>query len=455
MKSWIVLLLATSSALVAASPPTTARVDWKAGVAKTVITPTEPIWLAGFGSRTRPSEGVRQDIYVRAAALQDPDGKTSVVTTFDLVAIEREFADEIARRVRERFGLTRDRLLLNVSHTHSAPVAGLVLMPMYDLNAAQRETVRRYTDALLDQVIDTIGRAIDSMAPARIEFGQGLAGIAVNRRRVRQRALPGPVDQDVPVLAMRGADGSLRGVLVGYATHATALSDYLVSGDWPGFALQAIEKNQPGATALFIQGCGADANPLPRRDEELARQYGDILAAAVDEVLRSRMTPLPGPMRTVFATVDVPFERVPTRDELQQRLADRNAYVRRHAQRLLETLDRDGQLPAAYPYPVQVWQFGRELTLIALGGEVVVDYSLRLKRQYGFDTTWVAGYSNDILAYIPSRRVWEEGGYEGGDAMIYFGRPSRFAPSVEEIIVGRVATLVNAVRPAAAAGPAK
>ena len=69
---------------------------------------------------------------------------------------------------------------------------------------------------------------------------------------------------------------------------------------------------------------------------------------------------------------------------------------------------------------------GRGLTLVALGGEVVVDYALRLARDYPGERLWAAGYSNDVFGYVPSLRVLEEGGYEGGGAMIYYGRPGPF-----------------------------
>jgi neutral ceramidase len=437
----LLLIAALTTRLPASSDPT----PWHAGVATAVITPSEPLWMAGFGSRTKPSEGVRQDIFVRALALRDQERAVSVLITLDLVGVERQLADAITDGCQRRFGLPRDRVVLNLSHTHSGPVAGLSLMPLYDLSAEQRERVRRYTDDLITRILGTVERALQALAPARVTFGQGLAGIAVNRRRVRLRHLPGPVDHDVPVLAVHGPGNALQAIVVGYATHATALSDYLISGDWPGFAVAEIERRHPGATALFVQGCGADANPLPRRDEQLARAYGGILASAVDEVLGTRMTALSGPLRTAFSRVDVPFQDIPTRADLETRLTDRNVFVRLHARHLLATLDRGEPLPTSYPYPVQVWQFGRELTFIALGGEVVVDYSLRLKQRYGFDRTWVAGYSNDIPAYIPSRRVLAEGGYEGGDSMIYFGRPSRFAPAIEDLIVGEVARLATQV----------
>ena len=94
-----------------------------------------------------------------------------------------------------------------------------------------------------------------------------------------------------------------------------------------------------------------------------------------------------------------------------------------------------GRLPASQAEPVQVWTFGPDLTLVALGGEVVVDYAVRLAREFPDRRIWVAGYSNDVFGYVPSRRVLREGGYEGGDAMIYYGRPGPFTEDVEEIIV--------------------
>jgi len=417
---------------------------WRAGTGKVAITPREPVWMAGFGNRNHPFEGVRMEIWAKALALQDETGKTSVLVTLDLCDISREIADEIARRCREKFGLTRDRLALNVSHTHSGPVVTLsTISGWYDMTPEQEESARRYTRGLLDRVVEAVGLATGNVAPATLAFQNGLAGIAVNRRRVQLRNLPGPVDQDVPVLSVRAADGSLKAVVVGYSCHATALNDYQISGDWPGYAQQELERAHPGTTAMFVQGCGADANALPRRSVELAQDYGSILAAAAEEVLRGKMRPLAGPLQTVFDLVDLPFHPLPSRDELRAGLNTGTVPMRRQYQRLLDTLDRDGKLPDHYPYPVQVWRFGRGLKLIILGGEVVADYCLRLKAQHGWDDTWVAGYSNDVFAYIPSLRVLREGGYEGRGAMIGDGHPGPFGAGVEEIIVEKVNDLVE------------
>ena len=110
-------------------------------------------------------------------------------------------------------------------------------------------------------------------------------------------------------------------------------------------------------------------------------------------------------------------------------------------------MEQGSPLSATYPYPVQVWRLGPELTWVALGGEVMVDYSLRLKKELGLGKTWVAGYSNDVMAYIPSLRVLKEGGYEGGGAMVYYGLPSPWAPRVEEDIVTAVHHVAAKARP--------
>jgi hypothetical protein len=422
---------------------------WKAGVAKTSITPAGSIWMSGYAARTKPSEGVRQEIFVKALALQDETGKTVVLVTSDLSGFRREVAQVIAERAEKDFGLARDKLALNASHNHSGPLTGLMrgpIRPGYNVDEKQRDVVRRYTEGLIDKTVTAIGASMRNVSPATLHFGQGLAGIAVNRRRDRagMRHLPAPVDHDVPVLAVRDPSGGLRAIVAGYACHATVLSDYQINGDWPGYAQEELERTHPGATALFVQGGGADANPLPRRSVELAQKYGQVLAFAVGEVLRGKMKLLAGPLRTAFELVDLPFQGPRTREEIRKRLDDRNAAWRNRAAYLLKVLDSGGTIPDRYPYPVQVWQFGPDLKFIALGGELVADYSLRLKAQHGWDNTWVAGYSNDVMGYIPSLRVLKEGGYEGGDANTSL--PGNFGAAVEEIIVEKVGELVERTR---------
>lgn len=431
--------------------PLAAQPLWEAGAAKVDVTPAEPIWLSGYASRTRASEGVTEKIYVKAAAFRQ-NGRTSVLMTSDLQGLDVAMIANVATRIDRQFGVPRERLVLNYSHNHSAPVTGQVLHLYYNLSGAERDVVDRYTNWLQDRMVQAAGEAIAALAPAELWFEQGLAGFAVNRRRARPggRALYGPVDHDVPVLAIRAPEGKLRAVLFGYSCHTTALSGYKISGDYAGYAQAALETRYAGVTALFVQGCGGDANPLPRIMNSdgpeavgLAAGYGTILARAVEAVLRAPMQAVKGELKTAYAVIDVPFRKAPTREALEARLRQAQGGKRRQIQYLLDKLTKEGKLPESHPYPIQVWRFGGTMTFIGLTGEAVVDYCLRFKREFGNDGTWVAGYNNELLSYIPSLRVLREGGYEGVEDMDEYGLPAPYAEELEELIAGKVKELAG------------
>lgn len=434
---------------------------WKIGAAIVNINPTEPIWLAGYGNRDHPSEGTIQDIWIKAAAFQDSTGAVSVITTSDLVGLDTATIDLVSRRVQETVGIPRERLLFNYSHNHSCPVTTGVLPLYYPVNAEQTAVIDRYTRRLHDQYVEVITRAVKALAPATLDFEQGLAGIAVNRRRARPggRKLPGPVDHDVPVLVARDEARTPRAILFGYSCHATALSGYQINGDYAGYAQVELEKAYPGSIALFVMGCGGDANPLPRIMQvttpeavELASMYGKILAAAVKNVIGGPMKPINGPLKTTYALVDIPFQKPPTKIELLERKKTLSASQLRFNDHLLSVLEKEGKLRDRYPYPVQAWMFGTDLTFIGLTGENVVDYCLRFKREYGPDNTWVAGYNNELLSYIPSLRVLREGGYEGSEGMYEYGLPGPYGYAIEEVISQKVEELVREARAQVSAG---
>jgi len=239
----------------------------------------------------------------------------------------------------------------------------------------------------------------------------------------------------LPVLSVRAPDGRLRAIVFGYACHATVLGLMQWSGDWPGFAQVEIEKNHPEAIALFWAGCGADQNPIPRRTVELAEEYGRQIAVGVNTALGSPMPKVTGSLKSAYREIDLAFDRVMTKADVESDLKSDNVFLVRRAQWLMNVIAREGDLSPSYPYPVQMWGIGDNVQMTFLGGEVVVDYSLRLSAELPGRSNWIAGYSNDVLAYIPSKRVLLEGGYEGESAMIYYGLPSKWSTDVEEHIV--------------------
>ena len=444
--------------------PLAAAGEWKAGVGRAVITPAAPMWMSGYGSRDRPAQGKLHDLWAKALALEDASGNRAVLVTLDLCGIDRALADRVRDRLSRDHWLGRESVALNCSHTHSGPVVGDNLRTMYFLDEAQQKLIEDYTRELEDKIVAVVADALAGLAPAKLAWTVGTATFAVNRRnnpaaevpaRRERGELRGPVDHDLPVLTVtapgggrngggdrdgnRDDGGKLRAVVFGYACHATTTGLYEWSGDWPGVAQIELEQAHPGATALFWAGCGADQNPLPRLTYQLLQEYGRQAAAGVRGAIDGgKLESIEPTLATSYSEVDLPFAELPTKDQVARDAASDDKYVAARAKRLLAHIERDGRLSPHYPYPVQVWRLGRDVRFVLLGGEVVVDYALRLKRELGPRGTWVAGYTNDVMAYIPSARVLGEGGYEGGGAMVYYGLPSKWAPQVEELIVAEV-----------------
>lgn len=446
-------LLVLALAVFAFVPTSAFAEGWKAGAAKVIITPEKLMWMSGYGGRNKPAEGKLIDLWAKAVVLEDAEGRRAALVTLDLVGIDREVGLRIRHSLKDKYGLKLEQTALATSHTHCGPVVGGNLIAMYTLDEAQKQLIADYAVTLEQKVTAAVGQAIERLAPASIAWGNGQATFAVNRRNNKEAEVPklreqgrlvGPVDYDVPVLSVRDGEGKLTAVVFGYACHATVMGFYQWSGDYPGFAQLALEEAHPDAVALFWAGCGADQNPLPRREVELSKEYGKRLAEAVDRTLNGVMRPIEGDLDTSYAEVALPFEKLPTQAELEQTAASKDKFEAGRAQLLLGQIAAGKPLQPTYPYPVQLWRLGGDVLFITLGGEVVVDYAVRLKAELGRERTWVAGYTNDVMAYIPSRRVLIEGGYEGGGSMVYYGQPSIWAPPVEELVIKQVHELVKA-----------
>jgi hypothetical protein len=420
---------------------------WKAGAAKTVITPKEAIWMAGYASRTSPAAGTLHELYARALVLEDNQGHQAVIVSTDLLGIPRSISENVSQALSAKFGLPREAIMLNASHTHCGPVLRGALYDAYPLDGTEKKKIEAYSSELEEKIVRTVGEALGHLEPASMAVAQGSTDFAVNRRNNREPDVPalrakdalrGPTDHSVPVLAVRHLDGKLLAVVFGYACHNTTLDIQQWNGDYAGFAESNLEEAHPGAVALFFMGCGGDQNPVPRRTVELAQKYGRMMSTAVQAVLDGQMERLRPELRTHYETVTLYLGAAPTRAELTARAHERTAYVSRWATRLLKELDAGSPLARSYPYPIEVWQLGGKQLWIALGGEVVVDYALRFKDQYGPDA-WVSAYANDVMAYIPSLRVLNEGGYEGNTSMMVYGMPAeRWGSSIEQTIAAGV-----------------
>lgn len=373
--------------------------NWKAGTATVKVTPQKMLWMAGYAARKKPAEGKVQELFAKALALQDEQGNKLVFVTLDLIGVPQLMRRAVAVEAEKQFKLPQANLVMNASHTHSGPSLRTTPLTDADKDNPKAKDSWEYTQKLQNDIVGIIGKALAEMEPARLTWNKARCGFAMNRRR--DYTLPpdhpnankapnpnGPVDHEVPALRVEAPDGKLKATLFGYACHNTSLGFYNWCGDYAGFAQEYLQEHRPGFTALFLMGCGGDQNPYPRRsdvvpgvtDLELSMQHGRSLSNAVEMALSVNPRAVAGPIRAAYEEIKLSYANNKRPD---------------------------------HDYPVQVIKIGKDLTFITLGSEVVVDYSLRFKREFAGEAgVWVAGYSNDYTGYMPSLRVLKEGGYE-------------------------------------------
>jgi len=441
----LLVLLLSSAPLLAQERKAQMPGEWQGGAASAVITPKTMMWMAGYASRTKPADGVDMDLFAKALVLDDAAEGPLAMVTVDLVSVPRAVRLAAAERIQKEHGIKPERLLINASHTHSGPEMRVWRIGNTDDAERREREAKDYCDFLVETFTKIVGEAHSRRVPVDVDYTHAKCGFAMNRRRPTGKGYQnapysdGPVDQRVPVLRVVAKSPKKElALLFGYACHCTILSGQKFSGDYAGAAQAFLEAKHPGAVALFMNGCSGDQNPYPRREPDYVEAHGRSLALAVEAALETPPTPLGGSIKSALREIPLRFDTLPTRAELEVRARSSDKLDANLSKYLLERLDAGEALPKDYPYPVQVIRFGNHLTLVALGGEVVVDYSLRLQREIDDAVVWVAGYSNDVMTYIPSRRVWDEGGYEGGDAMKWNQFPARWHPDLEEEIVKAV-----------------
>lgn len=444
----IVFSLVAASTEAAESPA-----GWKAGVASVDITPSYPVRLSGYGSRTTPHEGVEMRLHAKALALTWENTSPAVILTVDNCGVPATIRAEVLNRLKKAGHVVEDaRFSLHSSHTHCAPALPGLLPFLFqtDFTAEENTAVQRYAEELTQNLTNVVKEALTKQEPSKLDWSSGKVRFAMNRRLKTPAGYSnspnpyGPVDHSLPVLRITDTKGKLRAIYTSYACHCTTLSINKIHPDWAGAAQKELELRFPGVIALTAIGCGADQNPYPRKELVHAVGHGAELAKEAVRVINEPMKSIQGPIVCNTKEVNLSFDTPRDAAAWRALAEDKNKWVARHAKHFLTKVEKKEAIPSSLPYLVQVWAFGKDLLTINLPGEVVVDYGLRFKKENDPARTWVNSYTNDVPSYIPSQRVWEEGGYEAAGAMVYYGRPNRFASGVEEVIAKAVQDLVPA-----------
>ena len=428
------------------------------GVASVDITPREPIRLNGFSKRIQPSNGVIDPLYARALAIRDNQQRTALIITLDLLTIDKYIADRISDYVKKRYRIPRERIMINASHTHTGPVIFNSASDISPLNEEETEVARKYTELLETKIYGIVDKAMASLVPGLLKYGVGSAEFASNRREYSTTGLKfglnpfGPVDSDVPVLAIYSKSNGLSAVVFGYACHPVTYGGSLnISADYPGFARKYIEMVYPEVMTFFIQGCAGEINPSPKNNSKWAKSHGMELAGAVLSVVSKEMLTISPELNCNFQEIALEVEHIPTKSELDSTIENtpdeigRSAQIIRQAKKFRRMIENGEDIPKEYQYPIQVWKFGKDFTWIALGSEVTVDYSIRLKHEIT-GNCWVSAYTNDVRGYVSSVRLLLEGGYESDLAIVYYGLPYRWKLDTEEKIISTVHQLRNELK---------
>ena len=422
------------------------------GLARVDITPHTPVRLSGYAVRKEPFEGIDTPLYVRCLAIRTADGQQRALVAVETIGLPARLVSEVAAAVEQRHRIARHHFVVCSTHTHTAPHIDGALTNLFrePLSEAEQTTLEEYAAQVKRGILVATERALADLRPGRLLYGEGSAAVAINRRVLKDgrwtgfgETPDGVVDHRVGVLRIEDAAGKLRGVVFNYACHCTTLGPDFnqVCGDWAGDASRLLEQ-APDVVALCTIGCGADANPVSRGTRDMARQHGQTLALEVRQVLGDAMEPLPPPSQAAFGYAPIAYD-LPTREELQARLDDKDGPTRRHAQAMLKILEERKRLPANYPMPIQTWKFGDALAMVFLGGEVVAEYGLRLSERLAPMPVWTSAYANDVFGYVASERMRDEGGYEVDYSMIYYNQPGRWASGTEQRILDRVEQLLE------------
>ncbi|MCC5932400.1 MAG: neutral/alkaline non-lysosomal ceramidase N-terminal domain-containing protein [Cyclobacteriaceae bacterium] len=444
--SWIVIVM-LASVFSALNNRALASDIWKAGMAKRIITPEQPLWMAGYAHRNRPGDSKLHDLWARALFLEDASGRQGLFIGCDILGFPKIMSDRIRDSLKAVLGLERAQIILHGTHTHSGPVLSNALTDIYPLEARDKKPIDAYSEQLIYNLIDLAIEAKARIEPVRLFSGNGVVRFQVNRRQNREAdihtltELKGPHDYAVPVLDIRDVNGDRKAIMFGYACHPTTLDLYQWSGDYPGFAQIELEKMYPGLMTFFFQGASGDLNPLPRRSIALAKQYGKELAAAVEAVIHGELNPLSSAFKVAYQEISLQFSAPAKISELQKLSKEAKGYEQKWAINQLEELQQGKQPPTEYVYPIQLWALGEQL-IFSLGGEVLVEYALQIKQIFGRGV-FVMAYSNDVMGYIPTEKVLKEGGYEGDSSQKVYGLPSVWKSGLQAQILNATTNLTN------------
>ena len=415
-------------------------------IKKVKISPAFNVFLSGFGDRTHKSEGVLDDIYVKAVLIEA--NKNLLVLALDSTSGDRSFVDDIKQALCRRFKLSENEIIINFSHSHSS-------ISISEERLDSDENIQYYND-LKEKILTVVGSCFDNLQEGEIQLGKGISGIGVSRRKiVKDEVLWAPdfsaiIDKEVPVFKFVDEKGSLKGVVFSCSCHPSSLgpSNYLLSADYPGYACKYIEEKFEACEAVFLQGCGAEIKPKGSVNEaktqfkdctyEEVREIGKALGMEVENILRG------GNFKKIDVNIRAQLKDTKLYTEVKdveffkEKLAvlPQNTLMYNKLAEIIRTIE-EGEPKSSIPFYVCLVELDKHGTnIIGLEGEILSTTGIRIKdlfKSLGLNDTLVLGYTNGVQTYIPNEEVLKQGGYER-DVYMFRGLSGPFKSDTEELI---------------------
>lgn len=423
--------------------------DVQIGIAQCDITPEDPIWLVGYGDRNRKSEGIYQRLRAGAIHIRGTE-QTALIITADLIGYDLEFAAKTKAVISESTGLLPEEIVLSATHTHCAPFFYPWVMP-----GAPDKT---YADRLTIDLVSVSLSAIDSTQPGKMFFSRHRSSFGVNRRRPNNKGgvefaphPEGKIDRDLDTLWLVDKTNKNLGTLTFFGCHPTSLGGYLIGGDYPGYLCRELEK-ETGEPALFATGCAGDIRPwYPSDDGGFSRPTFEQLEAAgqqlAKEVLLSRQhrrEVKASDLRITRTFNKLPYTNLPTQNSLNVTAASDDIRLREWAE-IMQSHIENGPLPDYCPQEIQLLRLDADHQVFFLGGEILAEIGLQIKKSFAPLTTITCAYANGLIGYVPNESTYDLGGYEVCGSHHLFRRPAPFHRTVEKLIVDKTQALSKSI----------
>ena len=475
--------------------------EFRAGAASLPLEPPLGLPMVGFIRQPTNSGGYGLPLEVSALALER-SGTRVVLCGVDIVGIIDPQIEPLIDRVAAATGADPAGILLNWSHTHLAPPGGVANGAVYgDVDDEVAASIEAFSRVIHDKIVSVCGMAVERLEPAGVVWGQAETELAVNRRERTEGGYNGGsilgwnpdelVDNQVTVLQARRPDESAICTLVGYGCHpvTTGYDMIIYSADFPG-PMRDVVRSVSGGECVFFQGGGG--NVLPKfaftDTEDEARRMGTRLGlAALDAVadrfsrpveveteVEGSVTPItryrrryvdvgPPALAAVRATVTIPLQALPPLEEIEKQRVEYDAaleearasgdrgrvklaYYQAAWARRIEAQLREGTAPTKVDGPVHAVRIG-DGVIVTGPGETFSEYGIAVKERSPGAPTLYAGYTNEIIGYLPTANEYQYGGYEAGYGYKSVGLPSLFDPSVERICVEKGVRLAEQLFP--------